>query len=118
MGHRTFRDLTGVTWQVWDIHPQWVDRRRVKERRVTPGGTPVIERRREPDRRRQSTVRGVRVRVTEGYEQGWLAFESAHGEKLRLAPIPEGWERLADSELAGLTAQAAPVPARRHRPIE
>ena len=29
---------------------------------------------------------------------GWLAFES-HGVRLRLAPIPQGWERFDDSRL-------------------
>jgi hypothetical protein len=43
-----------------------------------------------------------------------LAFESAHGEKRRLAPIPEDWESLSDQELVALCAQAAlPIPRKR-----
>ena len=42
-----------------------------------------------------STV-GVRQR----YAEGWLAFQST-GIRLRLAPIPPGWEESSEQELDG-----------------
>jgi hypothetical protein len=51
--------------------------------------------------------------LPEEYREGWLAFESAHGEKRRLAPIPEDWESLSDKELAALCAQTAPPTRKR-----
>lgn len=47
------------------------------------------------------------------YREGWLAFESAHGEKRRLAPVPENWDSLSDEKLSMLCAQAAPQSARK-----
>ena len=46
--------------------------------------------------------------LPEEYREGWLAFESAHGEKRRLAPVPKNWESLTDQELSALCAQATP----------
>lgn len=51
------------------------------------------------------------------YREGWLAFESAHGEKRRLAPVPKDWESLSDGELAALCARATlQVPRKRATP--
>lgn len=46
--------------------------------------------------------------LPEAYREGWLAFESAHGEKRRLAPVPKDWESLTDRELSAMCAQATP----------
>jgi hypothetical protein len=46
--------------------------------------------------------------LPEAYREGWLAFESAHGEKRRLAPVPQNWESLTDRELSALCAEATP----------
>jgi hypothetical protein len=46
--------------------------------------------------------------LPEEYREGWLVFESAHGEKRRLAPVPMDWESLGDAELASLSARATP----------
>lgn len=46
--------------------------------------------------------------LPEEYRGGWLAFESAHGEKRRLAPVPNDWESLTGAELAALCALASP----------
>ena len=54
----------------------------------------------------------VRAAVSPGYEGGWLTFECATAKR-RLAPVPAEWERLSDSELAGLCARAIAVPMRR-----
>lgn len=47
------------------------------------------------------------------YREGWLAFESAAGEKRRLAPVPENWESLSGHELTALCAAATPQPSRK-----
>jgi len=44
--------------------------------------------------------------LPEQYREGWLAFESALGEKRRLAPVPPDWESLDDRELSALCGQA------------
>lgn len=54
--------------------------------------------------------------LPEAYREGWLAFESAHGEKRRLAPVPKDWEALTDQELSTLCAQASPTASRRKTP--
>lgn len=51
--------------------------------------------------------------LPEEYREGWLAFESAHGEKRRLAPTPQDWESLTEQELSTLCAQAAPQASRK-----
>jgi hypothetical protein len=117
VAHRTFRDTAGVEWQVWDVHPQWVDRR-TSERRSASSGAPLAgERRRTADRRHSSTVRDVRARVTQGFEHGWLTFDARH-ERRRLAPIPASWESASEEELAAFCEAAKVVEARRGRLIE
>jgi len=55
--------------------------------------------------------------IPEEYREGWLAFESAHGEKRRLAPVPKNWESLPDEELAVLCARATlQAPRKRSTP--
>lgn len=51
--------------------------------------------------------------LPEEYREGWLAFESARGEKRRLAPAPQDWESLTEQELAALCGQAAPQAPRK-----
>lgn len=51
--------------------------------------------------------------LPEEYREGWLAFESAHGEKRRLAPAPKDWEALTEQELSSLCSRAAPQMLRR-----
>jgi hypothetical protein len=51
--------------------------------------------------------------LPEEYREAWLAFESAHGEKRRVAPVPKDWESLTDQELSALCAQAIPPALRR-----
>jgi hypothetical protein len=41
---------------------------------------------------------------------GWLAFQAGPIRR-RLAPAPEGWQQLADAELAALCDRAAAAPA-------
>jgi len=49
--------------------------------------------------------------VPEGYETGWLCFES-EAEKRRLCPVPASWEVRSDHELDVLLRAADPVPRR------
>ena len=95
MAHREFLDHEGVRWEVWDVHPTHVERRR------RSGGVA------QPDERRVARE-GPRVQVRPEFLEGWLAFQS-RSERRRLAPAPEGWEALDDEQLAGLCAQAVPV---------
>ena len=112
MAHRTFFDADGNHWQAWDVVPQYAERRHV-ERRVPPP-KPVAEERRGLQRRRRVETR---VRIREGFEQGWLTFESPAGTK-RLAPIPQGWDSLPDCDLEALCRAAMEAPRHRRRLIE
>ena len=49
------------------------------------------------------------MRLAPELRQGWLCFECA-GERRRLAPIPDGWELLTESELTMLCQCARPAP--------
>ena len=51
--------------------------------------------------------------LPEEYREGWLVFESASGEKRRLAPVPSNWDTLSDRDLSRLCARAAPQSARK-----
>jgi hypothetical protein len=94
VAHRELTDSSGTVWQVWDVYPSSAERRDGPERRETS---------RQSDDRR--TRREVRVQLEEGYEHGWLAFESEQ-EKRRLCPIPPDWEQASDLDLIGLLAHA------------
>src|SRR5438094_2886633 len=104
MAFRDFRDERGRRWTVWDVYPTFA------ERRHRDAGPPrgMRERRRfvEPRLRLRSIMR-----------QGWLAFESADGERRRLVPIPEmpaGLAGASDYQLRAWCAMAerAPPPRR------
>ena len=83
---REFRDRDGVLWRVWDVSPAQVHPRSRDER------------------------------LFMGYDQGWLAFESADGEmRRRLCPCPVRWEDASAQEMEALLAEAESVPARPHR---
>jgi hypothetical protein len=115
MGHRSFIDADGVVWQVWDVHPQLAERRRAA-RRVSPPrlGDGAEDHRTGADRRRRHEVR---VPVREGYERGWLAFDSVTGSR-RLAPIPDGWDALSEASLLDLWQRGEHVERLRRRLIE
>lgn len=94
MGFRTFHDADGNEWAAWDVRPG--DRQRRTPR--------VIE-----------GVDGLRATVSPRrvvhHRESWLVFESsASGEKRRVSPIPQGWEKATDAELDAIrrSAQAAP----------
>lgn len=115
MSQRTFADPTGVTWSVMVIVPQLTERRMI-DRRSHPKRDVDFraERRSVPDRRH---VREVRAPVREGFERGWLVFDNGE-EKRRLAPVPEGWERMTPLELDALCSRAKPTHQRWTRLVE
>jgi hypothetical protein len=89
---RTFTARDGVVWQVWEVRPSLVERRRLRERRsAARSDTP----------RRQSHRPRSSVAVAESLRDGWLAFRS-DTEHRRRAPIPDGWTELSDQELCTL----------------
>lgn len=115
MGHRTFTDADGVIWQVWDVHPQLAERRRGPRRSISSRlGAGARDQRTGIDRRHRPEVR---VPVREGYEHGWLAFDSVVGSK-RLAPIPDGWDALPEDSLRDLWRRGEDAARIRRRLIE
>jgi hypothetical protein len=77
------------------------------ERRVTPTAWEADERR---------TRHEPRASLPEALRRGWLAFESK-SERRRLAPTPDSWEELSDSELSDLLERAV-LTAKARRLIE
>ena len=89
---RTFTDVAGVDWEVWEVYPRLVERRLMRERRAARRGS--IERRHVP------VGRPTLPRQILG---GWLAFQSRL-ERRRLVPVPDGWEDVTDRDLQGFLA--------------
>jgi hypothetical protein len=115
MAHRTFRDPDGVTWSVWDVHPQLAERRRNARRVPPPRLAPdARDLRTGIDRRHRKETR---VSVRDGYERGWLAFDSVIGSRRR-APSPVRWEQLAEELLVALCRDAVDASRGRRRLIE
>jgi hypothetical protein len=103
MGYRSFRDEQGMDWQAWDVVPALADRR-IQERRVHRR-TLDDDRRRMNDRR---VTPGHRPPVNAGMSGGWLCFEAAAGKR-RLAPIPADWLGCAIERLRHYLAVAKPA---------
>ena len=99
VAHQCFTDSLGRQWDVWDVVPSRVERRRA-EGTWEWGG---VERR---------TRLEHRARIGERWAHGWLAFES-DGEKRRLAPVPRDWHKLTAAELERLCGEAVRVPRSR-----
>ena len=116
MPERTYTDENGVDWTVRAVVPQMAERRLHDRRSQSPPPSWAGERDRrgQPDRRR---VRELRAPVRQGFEQGWLVFESAD-EKRRLAPVPAGWEELPADRLEELGRTAPRTSVRWARLIE
>jgi hypothetical protein len=89
---RTFTDVAGVDWDVWEVYPRLVERRLMLERRAARRGS--LERRHVP------VGRPTLPRQILG---GWLAFQSRL-ERRRFVPVPDGWEDATDRELQGYLA--------------
>jgi hypothetical protein len=102
MAYREYTDSERVFWRVWEVIPQSVERRRLRDRRLAERGD---------DRRHHHETR---LALSNGDANGWLVFESAT-EKRRLRPIPAGWFDTPDDALASLGTHAAAAgrPSRR-----
>jgi hypothetical protein len=87
---RTFVDWHGSTWQVWEVRPSLVERRRMRERGAVA---------RSGVQRLQSDTVPPLLAGQESLRDGWLAFRS-HAEHRRRAPIPDGWTEMSDQELS------------------
>ena len=97
LSHRTFIDADGARWEVWEVQPMLLERRRIAERRRV--------KRDAPDRRSPWSNRPTLPRMM---RHGWLAFQSAL-ERRRVAPFPEDWSELDDPALRTLLRQARPT---------
>ena len=106
MAHREYVDSEGVAWQVWEVIPQSVERRKLRERRIAPRDT--------DDRRKRHEAR---LRLSDGESDGWLVFESSD-QKKRLRPIPKDWHLASTTELESLCARAERAARSSRRPIE
>ena len=115
MAHRTFTDTQGLEWEVWEVRPGLalipggVDRRRPRpESGEASDESEAAVVREEHDRRR----RDRRLAVPPPLRGGWLAFRRGGGggeERRRLAPVPAGWERESDAQLAAYCRAAEVV---------
>jgi hypothetical protein len=85
------------------------DRRSGTERRTEPGRRSELDRRSGTDRREAPRAR---VTLPGDFSNGWLCFESS-GDKRRLAPVPDAWERARDGELVEWLALAESPQSRR-----
>jgi hypothetical protein len=95
MTHRQFQDQSGSTWDVWDVHPTAMERRR-QERRDA-------QQRRRGERRQRDE--GHAVGVERGLRLGWLAFQAGE-ERRRLVPIPPNWNTMPEERLRELKDRA------------
>ncbi|HEV3052770.1 MAG TPA: hypothetical protein VGX50_20820, partial [Longimicrobium sp.] len=77
MDLRSFVDAHGVQWQVWEVRPT-----------ISVDG-----------------VAAPGAHLKEEMAGGWLAFQAGTVRR-RAAPIPLGWERMSDVELAALCSRA------------
>lgn len=100
MPQRHFVDPQGRAWTVWDVLPSRVSRE------LDAAWVALHERDAGAEERPRP-----RATLPERFSGGWLCFETA-GEKRRLAPVPRGWERLSEIELARLCHTAPRVGAR------
>ena len=108
MTFRRFVDKDGIDWEVWEVIPPAVDRR-IRERRAN------ADRRQRPRAgatERRTSVRRTRsspkfVRVSSGFERGWLCFAAGVTVK-RLAPVPSGWNEAPSDQLELWVTMASP----------
>jgi hypothetical protein len=115
--HRTFKDRQGKLWDVWQVHPSQAERRFSQRRQNQEELTDTAQRRSGLERREseashsQKSDPAHRSLVAPEFAYGWLCFET-FGEKRRLAPVPEGWERADDETIEQWCGVAKPVARR------
>jgi hypothetical protein len=103
--HRQFKDSQGRIWDVWQVHPTAIERRFSQRRSKDDERIDASERRKGLERR---VERPARPSVAAEFTYGWLCFECP-GEKRRLAPVPEGWDRADDETIEQWCCAAKPV---------
>ena len=117
MTHRSFKDRQGKNWDVWQVHPSQAERRFSQRRQSKEELTDTVERRSGIERRESEKPvhhrndPHHRALVAAEFAYGWLCFETV-GEKRRLAPVPEGWERADDETIEQWCCLAKPVTRR------
>ena len=109
MTHRTFTDRKGLRWDVWEVKPTAAERRYLQRRMREEDRTDSAERRSGDERRRSKISRSP---IASEFASGWLCFECP-SEKRRLAPVPEGWERVDDDTIEQWCCTAKPVVRRK-----
>jgi hypothetical protein len=77
---RRFRDADGIEWTAWEVDAAHIAESLQRSAYLDPA-----------------------------LAEGWIAFDNLHGDRRRLAPIPEGWELSSDEQLRGLLTRARPV---------
>ena len=102
MSYRRFNDSEGRPWEAWEVHPSAVERRLNGDRRAE---------RREEERRRAPDFKLV---IPRELRDGWLALQGLN-KRLRLSPIPEGWQHLSDEELCRLVMRASVMQQQQER---
>jgi hypothetical protein len=95
MSHRQFEDESGRLWEAWDVYPSTVERHLNSDHPTTSTGN-------------GSSGRSMTFTLPAELRAGWLAFQ-CDSESRRLAPIPENWTRMSDSDLTRLASQAKPI---------
>ena len=103
--HRQFTDRQGRIWDVWQVHPTSLERRFFQRRVKDEERVDAAERRSGVERRAEKLARSP---VAAEFAAGWLCFETG-GEKRRLAPVPDAWERADDETIEQWCGLAKPV---------
>jgi hypothetical protein len=109
--HRTFKDRQGRIWDVWQVHPSAAERR-FTQRRLLEEERDTDEERRSGVERRGALKKLSRSPIAQEFAYGWLCFETV-GEKRRLAPVPEGWDRADDEMIEQWCCLAKPAVRRK-----
>ena len=89
MAHRTFSDVRGVAWEVWDVFPRLMS----------------------DTVRREAALASISGQLA----QGWLAFQAGESRR-RLAPVPARWEEASDEQLQRWCSEALAVVPRQRSP--
>ena len=101
MAKRQFQTDDGVTWIVWDVHPEDLSRLAYDRRATSPSA--------DGSARPHGSSRRNEQLVHPELQRGWLCFQS-DAEKRRLTPIPAGWHDQPDAMLCEMLQEAVPAP--------